>query len=65
MWETEWATPPAGALAPPDRPAFLDPADVESAYALLWMEHCIECAIPECYTTCPLFVSRRDRSAPG
>src|SRR6185503_15752015 len=61
MWETEWAAPPAGALVPTSRPTTLDPADVESAYALLWMEHCIECAIPDCYSVCPLYVERRDR----
>jgi FkbH-like protein len=61
MWETDWASPPADLLAPAPRPSSLDPDDVESAYALLWMEHCIECAIPDCYSTCPLYVERRDR----
>ena len=28
---------------------------------LLWEEHCVECAIPECYTTCRLYVARRDK----
>lgn len=38
---------------PPDRP-------VEGAALLWWEEHCIECAIPHCYTTCPLYRGRRD-----
>jgi len=27
---------------------------------LMWGEHCIECAIPECYKTCTKFDSRKD-----
>src|SRR5438067_190436 len=61
MWETEWARPPAEALMVSGFRSRLAPGDVESAYALLWMEHCIECAIPHCYATCPLYVPRRDR----
>jgi FkbH-like protein len=28
---------------------------------LLWEEHCVECAVPECYTMCRLYVPRRDK----
>src|SRR5690348_11997606 len=42
------------APAPPDRP-------VTHAGLLLWEEHCVECSIPECYTSCPLYVARRDQ----
>lgn len=28
---------------------------------LHWQEHCIECAPPQCYTVCPLFVARSDK----
>jgi FkbH-like protein len=38
---------------PPDRP-------VERAALLLWQEHCVECAVPGCYSMCPLYVQRRD-----
>lgn len=41
-------------VAPPDRP-------VSHAALLLWEEHCVECSIPECYTSCPLYVPRRDQ----
>ncbi len=30
------------------------------ASALVWKEHCIECAVPDCYAVCPLFVARAD-----
>ena len=61
MWETEWAAPPTGGPTLAGNASRLDRADVEIAYALLWLEHCIECAIPECYTTCPLYVRRADQ----
>ncbi len=34
---------------------------VDRVLLLHWDEHCIECAIPTCYSTCPLFVARSDR----
>ena len=34
---------------------------VRGAMVLQWQEHCIECAVPLCYSTCPLYVQRRDR----
>src|SRR5262245_6743619 len=35
--------------------------DVRDVRLLYWREHCLECAPPDCYHSCPLFVSRRDR----
>ena len=35
-------------------------ANVEKATFLLWGEHCIECAAPDCYKTCDLYVRRPD-----
>ena len=61
MWETEWAAPPTGGPTLVGSASRLVRADVEIAYALLWLEHCIECAIPECYSTCPLYVRRADK----
>jgi FkbH-like protein len=62
MWQTDWAegigqseivgTPEASTLSS---------ARVAATYLLFWVEHCIECAIPECYKVCPLYVARRDR----
>lgn len=34
---------------------------VEKTQALYWREHCLECAPPECYHSCPLYVARQDR----
>jgi FkbH-like protein len=34
---------------------------VEKAALLLWVEHCVECAVPYCYSSCPLYVERRDK----
>jgi len=58
MWQNaqRWKES-GGADAIPEPPP--DP-DVISAAVLLWEEHCIECAIPECYTTCSLHVPRLD-----
>lgn len=33
---------------------------IEKAAFLLWGEHCIECAAPDCYKTCDLYVQRPD-----
>ena len=62
MWQTDWAErhrqtannegPQSSALAS---------ATVSSTYLLSWNEHCIECAVPDCYALCPLYVRRRDR----
>ena len=62
MWQTDWAENPREVDAPQSaHTSALDPADVASAYLLSWGEHCIECAVPDCYSLCPLYVQRRDR----
>lgn len=35
-------------------------SDVKSVVKLVWEEHCVECAIPECYKSCELYVPRSD-----
>ena len=40
--------------APPPGPA------VRDAAVLVWEEHCVECAVPHCYASCPLYVRRGD-----
>lgn len=40
--------------APPPGPK------VAMAAALVWEEHCVECAVPSCYSACPLYVRRAD-----
>lgn len=45
----------------PDAPAARPPEPrVSAAAALVWEEHCVECAVPDCYTVCPLYVRRAD-----
>ena len=62
MWQTDWAeTPRQTAEIEGPRVSALEPAAVSSAYVLSWTEHCIECAVPDCYALCPLYVRRRDR----
>ena len=58
-WQDERAWRQAGGDAaippsPDDRP-------VRRAATLLWQEHCAECSIPYCYSSCQLFSPRRDR----
>jgi FkbH-like protein len=38
----------------------LSPRDVRRVLHLRWAEHCVECAVPECYKQCPLYVKRCD-----
>jgi FkbH-like protein len=53
VWQLEHGVP--SIPGPPPDPTVL------RAAALLWEEHCVECAIPECYSTCRLYVARRDK----
>ncbi len=34
--------------------------NIRSVMPLKWEEHCVECAMPACYTTCSLYNRRRD-----
>lgn len=63
MWQTEWQRPPAGPTpyVRDRRDSALRPWHVDMASVLLWEEHCVECAVPECYAVCPLYVAREDR----
>ncbi len=36
------------------------PAPTKWKSAIYWQEHCVECAIPDCYQTCQLFIERVD-----
>lgn len=64
MWQLEWATEPAA--RPSERwpadppPPQSDQAEISRVGGLMWEEHCHECAAPDCYRTCPLFVRRAD-----
>ena len=62
MWQTEWAeTPKIRSNIEFESSSELSISDVAKVYLLQWNEHCVECAIPDCYKVCPLYVERRDR----
>jgi FkbH-like protein len=62
MWQTDWAEGThSSTSADPQCISELTPAAVDSVYLLNWVEHCTECAVPECFKVCPLYVQRRDR----
>ena len=61
MWQTDWAEQ-SGTIPPePSHSSALARDSVTAAYLLSWTEHCIECAVPDCYALCSLYVQRRDR----
>jgi FkbH-like protein len=61
MWETDWAEKTqCFAYGNPKYVSSLAPAAVDSIYLLHWEEHCVECAVPQCYRICPLYSERRD-----
>lgn len=64
MYELDWGSP---ALREREtrvplhgRPSRLRPTDVASTMLVHWQEHCVECAPPECYTSCLLYDRRDD-----
>jgi len=34
---------------------------IQYVLEIVWEEHCVECAMPDCYKTCELFVERKDK----
>jgi FkbH-like protein len=67
MYESDWASGQSWAkessgtgIAPPFRTR-LSRGEVARTMLLMWSEHCLECAPPQCYASCPLYVSRADR----
>jgi FkbH-like protein len=63
MYDLTWRNEQRWRAATKDRPIAVAPPDhpVTHAGLLLWEEHCVECSIPDCYTSCPLYVARRDQ----
>jgi FkbH-like protein len=49
----------SGSVSAPTRPVRV-PIKAEKSALLLWGEHCIECAAPDCYKTCDLYLPRQD-----
>jgi FkbH-like protein len=63
MYGFDWANEAVWRLEsqpPAPEPSLLDRELVERTLLLHWQEHCIECAPPDCYAVCPLFVERAD-----
>jgi FkbH-like protein len=62
MWLTDWAE--SGRVEPQSPPvnvSAVEPSSIASTYLLAWNEHCLECALPDCFAVCSLYVRRRDR----
>lgn len=63
MYQSEWARADISASmeAPiPEIRSRLPVTDVAGVMLLHWQEHCVECAVPQCYSTCRLYVPRGD-----
>src|SRR5579871_4787111 len=64
MFQLDWAIKSAWneeeKIKSPGQTA-LDRGSVRKTALLLWEEHCHECAIPTCYSTCSLYVGRADK----
>lgn len=60
MFEFDKYSGPADGLPAPAVPYTPLTAPRERAF-LLWGEHCVECAAPDCFTTCDLYDARPDR----
>lgn len=41
-------------------PSGIDKKNIARVLKMVWEEHCVECAIPECYQICPLYKQRKD-----
>ena len=53
LWEREALVEPVRSALPRER--------VAETLLVHWQEHCVECAPPQCYEVCPLYVARADR----
>jgi FkbH-like protein len=65
MFQIEWAQKGSWEKEPNTFPAHdskLDRTNVRRAYWLHWEDHCLECAPPLCYTSCPLYFARADKA---
>jgi len=64
MFQFDWAAKELWSKEPGEKPArSTEPSNraIRRAMLLHWREHCVECAIPDCYAVCPLYVQRKDR----
>ena len=64
MWQLDWAAQPPREVSPSPLPGNhfegVEHTNPTQVGGLMWEEHCHECAEPDCYRTCPLYVRRGD-----
>jgi FkbH-like protein len=64
MFQFDWAAPGLWSQESENlrfQASKLSSKAVRGVMLLHWQEHCVECAIPLCYTTCSLYVQRKDQ----
>lgn len=64
MYQFDWASKPLWdreGAAVQAAPSALPRDHVAETLLVHWQEHCVECAPPQCYEVCPLYVARADR----
>lgn len=62
MWQLDWGQKPdTNDINNAKNPAHIDTTNIDYTYLLHWGEHCVECAIPDCYKVCSLYEARKDK----
>jgi len=64
MFEFDWQSQKLWAAekpVAPAQPSRLPRSRVARTMLVHWIEHCLECAPPQCYASCRLYVARADR----
>lgn len=62
MFEITWKNKQQFSILPKlDAHPHKDTRKILKVSSLYWAEHCVECALPDCYTTCQLYNPREDR----
>jgi FkbH-like protein len=62
MFQIEWANKELASKEIPvtAEPSGIDKCTLQRILNMRWEEHCVECAVPECYTSCSLYKARQD-----
>lgn len=61
MWQLDWGQKPKVEAHTDVRPpSEIRAKEISDIYLLHWGEHCVECALPDCYKVCPLYAPRKD-----
>jgi FkbH-like protein len=62
MWQLDWGEEPGtGNLQDVRRAGSIESSAISGIYLLHWGEHCVECALPDCYKACSLYEPRKDK----